>query len=125
MTTFTDLPTVEEAREFLRVINAGRVAIGAEPLAKLDFDGAEPNEGHACLSATNLFSLIGEHAGSQTVENLPPQLAQAIGAERYAGATAGDSEFVIPDEIRVVTDPFDMKVEGLRERLVEAGVVEE
>jgi hypothetical protein len=58
------LPTVEQAREFLRLVNVGRVAGGLEPLELLDFDGAEPEAPCGCLSATNLVCALDDFASS-------------------------------------------------------------
>lgn len=124
-----DLPTVEECREFLAVINRGRAVLGAEPLEHLDFDASDPADGTNCLSAHHLFALIDAYVGSSTVRTNLDQalpLAEALEAEVNEW-----NELVIPHSIRVVTDPFD-KIEynddddlrvALRDRLVEAGCV--
>jgi hypothetical protein len=123
---YTTLPTVEEAREFLRLVNVGREAAGLTPLERLDFDGATPDEPCNCLSARNLFCAMdpkawvfsrGWDGSGFVVSARMPKMASAIGAERL---TIGWS---IPDAILRVTDPFDARIPGLRERLEEAGVV--
>lgn len=121
------LPTIEEAQEFLRVINRGRIAIDLEPLDKLNWADAVPDAPYACLSATNLFSHADLSVFSTHVMNGPHDdlsslhltLAHAISAD----VNAHRQEIEIPDEIRVVTDPFDKRVKGLEERLREAGVI--
>jgi hypothetical protein len=126
------LPTVEQAREFLRLVNVGRVAGGLEPLELLDFDGAEPEAPCGCLSATNLVCALDDFASVGTIYFLG--LRDSGRREAFAAAmgamganvemTSESSDYwVIPAGILAVTDPFDARVDGLRERLVEAGVV--
>lgn len=123
-----DLPSVEEAREFLEVINRGREAAGLEPLKYLEFDEARPGLGNSCLSATNLFLHVEDYGNMSggpvgtTYVVTSDEVAQAIGAtDRYGEFEI--PEFEIPEAILKVTDPFDNEAKGLRERLVEAGVV--
>lgn len=120
-----DLPTIEQAQEFLRLVNVGRAAVGLDPIDTLDFDGAEPGHTVNCLSARNLFAPVaGEHAmfsvGMTAVRGVPSEVVDALGMEE---AWPGAEHFDIPDAILAVTDPFDEETPGLRERLVEAGVV--
>lgn len=128
------LPTVEECREFKRLVNAGRVAGGLEPLEFLEFDEASPGEAASCLSATNLFCATSPDAKvwSELVENVEQPVLEAIGSEWGEGlGRAGfyGKGWRIPSGILKVTDPFDAlayrpaMAPALRERLVEAGVV--
>lgn len=126
----SQLPTVAQAQEALALINTGREAIGLDPVARFDFDGSTPGSTSNCLSARHLFDLAGitvtgvalqpgaRHDPAQT-----QALFNAIGARTsvYIGAVGRATR--IPMAIRVLTDPFDDEVDGLRERLVEAGVV--
>lgn len=121
-----DLPSVEECRTFLDTINRGREAIGLDALTKLDFDDAKPSEGTNCLSARNLFAHADLDVGFTALwprDAISPThegLARAIGVE----VNHADDCIPIPDTIKVVTDSFDFCDEGLRERLVDAGVVD-
>lgn len=126
---YTTLPTVEEAREFLRLVNVGREAAGLAPLERLDFDGATPGEPCNCLSARNLFCAADPMASVNDVSFSAdsPRTALALTAvARAIGASHAEkrrSSWLIPDAILRVTIPFDAQAPGLRERLEEAGVV--
>lgn len=127
LTKVTTLPTVEEAREFLRLVNKGRTAIGLEPLAKLDYDRAQPGVSTNCLSARNLFAPAGILVFHDVVD-LPERENERTRAVSLLGAIGSalllDTDgATIPDAIRRVTDPFDDRAPGLRDRLVAAGVV--
>jgi hypothetical protein len=116
---YHSLPTLDECRQFLETINAGRVAAGLEPVEKLEYDECHPGSADSCLSAYHLFSAQPKsHAiGSSTVLCSPvtePELA--AGVRQRDGA--------IPDAILKVTLAFDRETPGLRDRLVEAGVVD-
>jgi hypothetical protein len=123
---YTDLPTVEEAQRFLELVNVGRKAVGAEPLEKLNFDRAQPNIPTSCLSATNLFCIPEVQVEESDVYSLAcvwsdetrtdPRIAEALHMD------GGEEGYMIPDEIKAVTDPFDRRAPGLKARLVEAGV---
>lgn len=122
-----DLPSVEECRTFLDTINRGREAIGLDPLTKLDFDAAQPSDGDNCLSARNLFAHADLDVGftalwprDDVISPMHEGLARTIGAK----VNRADGCIPIPSTIKVVTDSFDSCDEGLRERLVEAGVVD-
>ncbi len=115
----TPLPTIEQAREAHRLINLGREAIGMPTLRYLDFDGAEPMNCFNCLSARNLFREAGYAVASRRL--LCHSIQHAPRPE--ALITMGMTDERIPDAIFAVTDAFDEQVPGLRERLVEAGVV--
>jgi hypothetical protein len=130
------LPTVEQAQEFLALVNKGRTAAGLEPLEKLDFDGAEPMIPTGCLSALNLFRPIGVQGvwkRDLSVEARNAYRAEgplkAIGCELSPGHSLPATGFgavsywSIPDAILAVTNPFDSEEPGLRERLEDAGVV--
>lgn len=126
-----DLPTVEECRTFLEVVNRGRVAGGLEPLEYLDFDDARPNQPNNCLSARNLFYPLGimvftfdVHLMNEERVETFNRVTEAIGVPEYDVATKSDMAH-LPPEIKVVTDAFDNYSEGLHDRLVEAGVVED
>lgn len=119
------LPTIAECVEFLRRINAGRAAVDLEPLELLDFDGAQPGSTVNCLAACNLFYEAGYTMGGVFVlptmrfEPRRREVMKAVGApEIEADGTAS-----LPAAILVVTHPFDFELPGLRERMVEAGVV--
>lgn len=129
-----ELPTIEQAQEFLRVINVGREAIDLEPLEKLEFARCEPAAPFTCLSATNLFAdadlFTGEfHAmsplyGEATLSHNALAVARAYGKPiEQLGYPHNRLGFEIPEAIRVVTDPFDTEVDGLEDRLREAGVI--
>lgn len=126
------LPSVEQAREALALINVGRKAIGLSPVAKFDLDDPTltPNQGDSCLSAKHLFAYLDLYVGPNYLEaygdrtsftERQHELFEAIGA-KIAEAGDGGLTATIPDAIRAVTDPFDREVKGLRERLREAGV---
>ena len=66
---YTPLPTVDEARTFLSVVNRGRKAIGLEPLKFIDFDNASPCSYSNCLSARNLFYPADLNVGGLQVES--------------------------------------------------------
>jgi hypothetical protein len=93
----------------------------------LDFDNADGGSTSNCLSARNLIIPISEEGlvdswsfdlGDVDVES-KRLLAEAIGTPYE-----DDDDYIdIPDSIRQVTELFDWEVEGLRERMVEAGVV--
>lgn len=128
MTESANLPTVEECVEFKRLVDVGRAAAGLEPIDVLEFDDAMPMSPFGCLSARNLFCAVewncddpdtwGDAGG--TTFRAPAAIIAALDAQ----PTDYDPlRFVIPDAILAVTDPFDYEVEGLRARLVEAGVV--
>lgn len=119
------LPSVEECRTFLDTINRGREAIDLPVLTKLDFDNAEPSNGGNCLSARNLFAHAGlcvgwEHAWSEDDVVLPAHVAIA----QALGTKVRDAAVPLPYALKAVTDPFDRDEAGLRERMVEAGVVD-
>jgi hypothetical protein len=117
------LPTVEQCRTFLDLVNRGREACGLEPLEKLDFDDATPGDVNNCLSARNLFKPAkARYVGTSTVD-LDSPFNPLIGALSLAPMTASQIVYRIPAEILAVTDAFDNVVMGLRKRLVEAGVV--
>lgn len=118
---YPDLPTVEECREFLRLVNVGRVASGRNALEVLNFDDASPESPIYCLSATNLFVVNGHGRVGGVAANTTPEVVEALGMKRSTRET--EPGFFIPAEILKVTDPFDARTPGLRERLVEAGVV--
>jgi hypothetical protein len=116
------LPTVEQCRTFLDIVNKGRKACGLERLDKLDYDGANPGSTANCLSARNLFIPTGAHDVGATAICLR-KTSRLIEALHLAQDHLSNGYYRIPDEILVVTDAFDYEVVGLRERLVEAGVV--
>ena len=123
------LPSIEQAQEFLRLVNVGRQAMDLEPLEYLDFDGAKPGAPMRCLSATNLFASAGYMVGAEAVrgavgydQTVRVEVPRAIGCKKYQSADENPM-WNLPAGIRVVTDPFDEEEPGLRERLVEAGVV--
>lgn len=119
------LPTIEQCHEFMAAINAGRQAFGLEPIDKLDFDACEPLNGRRCVSAHHLINLVTDEGstGFSTFnmddEDQARTLANALGTE-----TDYFDEVLIPRSIKHVTDPFDYREYGLRERLVEAGLVD-
>lgn len=132
----TELPSVEEVLEFRDVINRGRVAMGLEPLEQFNYDACRPGSTTDCLSAAHLFQPAGYVVGSTTIypeysgkpDNAHAEIIDAIGAEAF---TDKSNQYVIPEAIRRVTDPFDASDEedtelwvALRRRMVEAGVVE-
>lgn len=125
----SDLPTIEQCREFLRTINRGRVAIGLDPLVVLDFDGAVPDSDRNCLSARNLFALSPKHdtwVMPVYVKRPDPRLLCVL-----------DDGSDLPESITAVTRHFDacagefgpgvrtdaQALAALRSRMVEAGVV--
>lgn len=122
-----ELPTVEECQAFHAKVNEGRVAFGLEPLDKLDFLRATPNDGSNCLSARNLFLVDDPQAyvWSDHV-NLPDRRTDALSAIDWT--VYGDG-VLIPEEILRVTNYFDRCTSGderhvaLRDRLREAGVI--
>lgn len=118
-----DLPTIEEAQAFLAVVNRGRVAFGLEPVKYLEFDTAKPMHPLRCLSATNLFVPVGCTYVAEVGAEVPPALRERLAS--VLGTRVIPCGIEIPSVIRNVTDPFDSQVAGLRERLVEAGVVED
>jgi hypothetical protein len=120
---YTSLPTIEECQEFHRLINAGRVAAGLEPLDKLEFDACVPCSSTECLSATNLFTPVEIRVDVDylCVTGDGGDTQRAVLAA--VGCTTVSDYPTIPDAILAVTDPFDRKVPGLRQRLEEAGVV--
>lgn len=125
MNEYSNLPTIEQVQEFLALINKGRAAMDAKPLEFLDFDKADPDDINNCLSARNLLHEAGFTVGTSTItaEAVNANLAvpAAIGA---AKASWTRHQYVLPAAILAVTDPFDDESSGLRERLVEAGVVQ-
>jgi hypothetical protein len=125
---YTELPTIEECQAFLKTVNVVLAAFGLPALDKLDFDNAEPMEPTNCLSARNLIKPISPEgkAGSTEFEVSPEigkQLAEGIGTWIVDDSNDDYHLVDIPDAILRVTDPFDQKIPGLRERLVEAGIV--
>lgn len=128
-----NLPTVKECREFLAVINRGRVMIDLPELEFLEFDTAEPGSPDACLSAMNLFS----HAYVRVMDYYVT--ADDVRADdRIRPLLASHANgWGIPPVIQCVTDAFDScrtynwpeakmlpeRLHALRERMVEAGVV--
>lgn len=135
-----ELPTIDECQEFLRTINRGREAIGMDALETLDFDGCEPGNPRACLSATNLFVHVSFSVGCIHVHAEDPGYERAqdklIAALAMPPAGCGDRLFKIPREIVRVTEIFDESsnydgyygerqelYDALRARMVEAGVV--
>jgi len=123
------LPTPDEAKEFLRLINVGREAIGLDKLEKLDFDACEPDDPENCLSAHHLFAHAGFSVGSVDLYlylSRDPEKAEAV-ADALSlvpfDNESGEHYYYIPAAIRRVTDPFDSRHPGLRDRLEEAGVV--
>jgi len=135
------LPTVEQCRAFMAKINVGRRAFGLESLERLDYDACTPSDPQGCLSHHHLMEQISNDGETTNYyfhfeegEQVEAQrLATAFGVE--AGASVKDSctceeclhnrplSVPIPEEIRMVTDPFDRCAQGLRERLVEAELV--
>jgi len=128
-----EIPTIEQAQEFKRIIDTGRAAAGLPPLEFLEYDKAISNSATACLSATNLFNEIGCDVGSVTVDfNRAGQsyskreaALKAIGSAPITKMDGSPREdrWEIPKAILIVTNPFDANLGGLRTRLVEAGVV--
>lgn len=121
------LPSVEECRTFLDTINRGRAVVSLPELAKLEFDACEPSDGENCLSAHHLFAHAGLNVGhhhawpnDDVISEEHEDLAHAIGA----AINEGQQTLTIPRAIKAVTDPFDSCHEGLRERMIEAGVVD-
>jgi hypothetical protein len=121
-----DLPTIEECREFKRVIDRGREDAGLDPIEFLEFDDAAPGDGSACLSAMNLFAEAGYRVGTVCVHPKPGRLATHDLPSVLKGVST------LPASIRAVTDRFDgcydaenpdEALDVLRARLVEAGVV--
>lgn len=122
------LPTKRDTERFMRAINKGRAAFGLGPVEKLDFDACLPGDPWGCLSARHLISAVDDEAsvGGSTFFLSRPEdadtLAGALGLRSTEGW--GRSCVVIPPEISAVTNPFDQRVPGLRERLVKHGVVD-
>lgn len=128
-----ELPTVDECREFLALINKGREALGLERLEKIPvdvYDGCDPNNGDYCLSATTLFGKAGFFVAYETLDvkygnrrpHRRPQENALIEALDLKWPSYSDG-YIIPAAIKRVTDPFDERLNGLRERLIEAEVI--
>jgi hypothetical protein len=133
-----NLPTVEECREFKRVIDEARAKLGRTHLPYLRWHRAYPGRPDGCLSYVNLIEDIGGYVGVSNFYQLPfPHLLRAA-LEETVGYRLGpediyrdESDMVrIPDEILAVTDPFDALDgqsdevrEEFRKRMVAAGVV--
>lgn len=118
------IPTIEQCKQFKRLVDKGRAATGQEPIEFLEFDKCKPDCSDNCLSANNLFHDAGYSVGntefsSGNTNEGHDELPKALEAE--GGLYFCD--YIIPEAIKVVTDPFDKNEPGLRERLVEAGVV--
>jgi hypothetical protein len=124
------LPTIEEAQEFLRLINIGRQAIGLEEIDKLEFDESIPGSMDNCLSARHLIypagGVVGPDCASLRGDANASTFRRVLNAFGMKPRESNDHLYFpipLPDAILKVTDPFDSRVPGLRERLVEAGVV--
>jgi hypothetical protein len=120
------LPTVEECREFLAAVNRGREALGLLALEHVDFDDAMPGDKAACLSARSVFRAAGCYVGSCEVtpmwrESAFEEALTAVGCVKLKNEKY--ESWWIPRSVKVVTNPFDHQTPGLRERMVEAGVV--
>lgn len=118
---YPDLPTVEECREFLRLVNVGREACGLDALEVLDFDDATPSKPTNCLSARNLFVVPHGNRGFHVFDRFVRTRREIV--EALSMPRAGNGQHELPAAIYKVTDPFDAKTPCLRERMVEAGVV--
>lgn len=128
-----ELPSVEQCQSFMAKLNEGRVALGLEPIEKLDYDACRPHDPHRCLSATHLFV---RDTGSGYVAAFAAQASDSreAAALETAGFEPSPSEgtdwFDIPREITAVTSPFDSLTwqenadmrEPFKARLVEAGI---
>lgn len=128
------LPSVEECRVFLRVVNQGRVAAGLEPLEVLDFDGAQPLSTDNCLSARNVFHELGYDV---SVAGLTPRMADQSNVTVNVDALMAmgcpriemDGYVALPESVLCITRVFDAVWVSsvwrgeLRDRMVEAGVV--
>ena len=121
-------PTVDEVHEFMATINAGRKVAGLEPLTEVNFDDCVPSDGTACLSASMIVRAMGYFVGNaefspegERAKAIAPKVFEAMGCSKSM-SYKGDG-WIIPDAIRVVTDPFDDIVAGVREAFVEAGYV--
>ena len=128
------LPSVEECREFKRVINETRVALGREPVEYLKFHGCRPGMGDSCLSAANLVRPLYDEGfvGMASFQRIPQPTAFHAALEAATGekleVRPDDDEVEIPVAIRRVTDPFDMIFEdderdAFCARLKSAGVI--
>ncbi len=117
------LPTIKQAREARRLINRGRKAMGLPALRYLDFDNAESGSPYNCLSARNVFAEAGYEVRPTFVRPLSLMHRTSKQARPSVLSAMGMPEGNISDAILAVTEAFDAEVEGLRERLVEAGVV--
>ena len=125
------LPTIEEAREFLRVVNVARKHLGWAKLQHIDFDTAEPGRPCGCLSYHALIAPIDGKVLSDCFwlsdSDDATRIATALGVELRPGR----HDVKIPMSIRNVTDRFDQLASDrcsfsaaeLRQRLVDAGVV--
>ena len=135
-----NLPTVSEVHAFVNTINDGRHALGLLPIgtlsmieefpddyAELRFDDCSPGAPDACLSATHLAHPAGYRVSSESfypaIDYGSEQRSDAMSRVGEQGSRESD-QFIIPEAIRKVTDPFDYGLEGLREVFVEAGYVE-
>ncbi len=117
------LPTIKQAREARRLINRGRKAMGLPALRYLDFDNAQPGNAYNCLSARNVFVEAGYEVMPTFVRTCTFRPAMPARSSVLSAMGMPVPEGDIPDAIIAVTKAFDAEVEGLRERLVEAGVV--
>lgn len=123
-TSMPQLPTIEQCQTFLERVNAERANVDLPQLETVEFDSCIPNDGGYCLSATNLYASAGWCVGASylwTMSNSDNRLKETHESGPYASLR-------IPHEIKVVTDFFDNcdedELELLRERMVDAGVVE-
>jgi|SRR3954454_20739037 hypothetical protein len=135
---YDELPTDDEAREFLRLINVGREAIGLDALDTLDYGACEPGDLNNCLSARHLFRpagyetlavVIREHARHYSNPAVVDALNMPPNTDPDTYNARGQYGWVIPDGIKKVTDLFDASAEdnelyaALRDRLEDAGIV--
>jgi hypothetical protein len=129
------MPTIEECKEFKRLVDVGRAAAGLEPIEFLAFNAAIPCSNTNCLSATNLFSPARMSVGSLTVRAVKKELeafrtppfvssSQQALVDAIGATDKRTGEWYLPEAIRRVTDPFDSMLDDLRERLIEAEVVD-
>lgn len=103
--------TADDARAFLVKINEGRVALGKEPLDKVDYTRAVSGSPTSCLSATSLFDGDGEAMSSTFT--LPMTIARRLSNGTgwplktipWFAEKRGSVE--IPQEILRITDVFD------------------
>ena len=131
-TDTTRLPTVQEANDFLRVVNDARAAFDMVPLKHVEFDLAEPGSPCGCLSYLALIEPIGGRVLSDSFRLESSNDARMMRAALNVAANKDLWSVTIPPEIRAVTDRFDRLAEEdaaqftsdqLRARLVEANVV--